>query len=72
VAVEQDGIGEALERALAYAKGIGGTRRGSPSDEFFEETETDLFGEQVDLCGGVTEMMKAAFETWLSTDTSLR
>ena len=63
VAIEQDASGEALQRALAYAKGIGGTRAGVLQTTFEEETETDLFGEQVDLCGGVTEMIKAAFET---------
>ncbi|VVB63292.1 Ketol-acid reductoisomerase (NAD(P)(+)) [uncultured archaeon] len=63
VAVEQDASGMALKRALAYAKGIGGTRAGVLQTTFTEETETDLFGEQVDLCGGVTEMIKASFET---------
>jgi ketol-acid reductoisomerase len=63
VAVEQNASGAALKRALAYAKGIGGTRAGVIETTFTEETETDLFGEQVDLCGGVTEMIKAAFET---------
>jgi ketol-acid reductoisomerase len=63
VAVEQDSSGYALKRALAYAKGIGGTRAGVIQTTFSEETETDLFGEQVDLCGGVTEMVKATFET---------
>jgi len=63
VAVEQDASGSAMMRALAYAKGIGGTRAGVIETTFTEETETDLFGEQVDLCGGVTEMVKAAFET---------
>lgn len=63
VAVEQDASGEALKRALAYAKGIGGTKAGVLETSFTEETETDLFGEQVDLCGGVTEMIKASFET---------
>lgn len=63
VAIEQNASGKALQRALAYAKGIGGTRAGVIETTFQEETETDLFGEQVDLCGGVTEMIKAAFET---------
>jgi ketol-acid reductoisomerase len=63
VAVEQDFSGYALKYALAYAKGIGGTRAGVIETTFTEETETDLFGEQVDLCGGVTELIKAAFET---------
>jgi ketol-acid reductoisomerase len=52
-----------LELGLAYAKGIGGTRAGVIQTTFAEETETDLFGEQVVLCGGVTALMKAAFET---------
>jgi len=63
VAVEQDYSKEALKKALAYAKGIGCTRAGVIETTFKEETETDLFGEQVDLCGGVTELIKAAFET---------
>ncbi len=63
VAVEQDYSKEALKKALAYAKGIGCTRAGVIETTFREETETDLFGEQVDLCGGVTELIKAAFET---------
>ncbi|RUM33336.1 MAG: ketol-acid reductoisomerase [Archaeoglobus sp.] len=63
VAVEQDYSGDALKKALAYAKGIGCTRAGVIETTFKEETETDLFGEQVDLCGGVTELIKAAFET---------
>jgi ketol-acid reductoisomerase len=63
VAVEQDHSGEAKRKALAYAKGIGGTRAGVIETTFTEEAETALFGEQVDLCGGVTEMIKAAFET---------
>ncbi|NYT02224.1 MAG: ketol-acid reductoisomerase [Methanosarcinales archaeon] len=63
VAVKQDFSGKALDVGLAYAKGIGGTRAGVLETTFDEETETDLFGEQVDLCGGVTAMIKAAFET---------
>ncbi|MHC1570526.1 MAG: ketol-acid reductoisomerase [Methermicoccaceae archaeon] len=63
VAVQQDYTKKAMPTALAYAKGIGCTRAGVIETTFAEETETDLFGEQVDLCGGVTEMMKAAFET---------
>jgi ketol-acid reductoisomerase len=62
VAVHQDYTGKALEKALAYAKGIGATRAGVIETTFKEETETDLFGEQVDLCGGVAEMIKASFE----------
>jgi len=63
VAVQQDYSKKALKKALAYAKGIGATRAGVIETTFKEETETDLFGEQVDLCGGVTEMIKATFET---------
>jgi len=63
VAVQQDHSGNAFRYAMAYAKGIGGTRAGVLETTFSEETETDLFGEQVDLCGGVTAMIKAAFET---------
>ncbi|NLJ77176.1 MAG: ketol-acid reductoisomerase [Peptococcaceae bacterium] len=63
VAVEQDYSGKAKEIALAYAKGIGGTRAGVFETSFREETETDLFGEQAVLCGGVTQLMKAGFET---------
>jgi len=63
VAVHQDASGKAKEKALAYAKGIGCTRAGVLETTFEEETETDLFGEQVVLCGGVTSLMKAAFET---------
>ena len=54
---------ETLKLGLAYAKGIGGTRGGVMQTSFAEETETDLFGEQVVLCGGVSELVKAAFET---------
>lgn len=54
---------EALKLALAYAKGIGGTRAGVIETSFAEETETDLFGEQVVLCGGISAMIKAAYET---------
>jgi len=63
VAVEQDASGKALELALSYAKGIGGTRAGVIQTTFKDETETDLFGEQVVLCGGVEELVKAGFET---------
>jgi ketol-acid reductoisomerase len=63
VAVHQDYSGQAKENALAYAKGIGGTRAGVLETTFLEETETDLFGEQVILCGGVSALIKAAFET---------
>ncbi len=63
VAVEQDASGNALDLALGYAQGIGGTRAGVIETTFKEETETDLFGEQCVLCGGVTELIKAGFET---------
>ncbi|RUM87824.1 MAG: ketol-acid reductoisomerase [Thermodesulfatator sp.] len=63
VAVHQDATGKALARALAYAKGIGGTRAGVIETTFREETETDLFGEQCVLCGGVSALIKAGFET---------
>jgi ketol-acid reductoisomerase len=62
IAVEQNPSGEALENALAYAKGIGCTRAGVIETTFAEETETDLFGEQVVLCGGVTGLIRASFE----------
>ncbi len=63
VAVEQDASGNALDLALGYAQGIGGTRAGVIETTFKEETETDLFGEQCVLCGGVSELIKAGFET---------
>jgi ketol-acid reductoisomerase len=63
VAVEQDASGRALATALAYAKGIGATRAGVLETSFREETETDLFGEQAVLCGGVSELVKAGFDT---------
>jgi ketol-acid reductoisomerase len=63
VAVEQNASGNALALALSYAKGIGCTRAGVLETTFTEETETDLFGEQAVLCGGVSELIKAGFET---------
>jgi ketol-acid reductoisomerase len=63
VAVEQDASGKAKETALAYAAAIGAARAGILDTTFREETETDLFGEQTVLCGGVCALMKAAFET---------
>ena len=63
VAIQQDASGKALQYALAYAKGIGGTRSGVIETTFREETETDLFGEQAVLCGGVSALIKAGFET---------
>ena len=63
VAIHQDASGKAKEIALAYAKGVGCTKAGVLETTFAEETETDLFGEQVVLCGGITSLVKAAFET---------
>jgi ketol-acid reductoisomerase len=63
VAVEQDASGNAWPLTLAYAKGIGGTRAGALRTTFAEETETDLFGEQAVLCGGVSELIKSGFDT---------
>ena len=63
IAIHQDFSGKAREYALAYASGIGAGRAGILETTFREETETDLFGEQAVLCGGVTELMKAGFET---------
>jgi ketol-acid reductoisomerase len=63
LAVHQDPTGTATQRGLAYAKAIGGTRGGVLVTTFEEETETDLFGEQAVLCGGVTALMQAGFET---------
>jgi ketol-acid reductoisomerase len=62
-AVEQDASGNARARVLAYARGLGNTRAGVLETTFKEETETDLFGEQALLCGGVSALVKAAFET---------
>lgn len=63
LAVFQDATGKAKQLGLAFAKGIGGTRAGVIGTTFQEETETDLFGEQAVLCGGVTELIKAGFDT---------
>lgn len=63
IAIYQNPTGDAKNIALAYAKGVGGTRAGVLETTFQEETETDLFGEQVVLCGGTTALVKAAFET---------
>ncbi|BEP28276.1 ketol-acid reductoisomerase [Helicovermis profundi] len=63
VAVENDNSGKCFDLALSYAKGIGALRAGVIETTFKEETETDLFGEQAVLCGGVTELMKAGYET---------
>ncbi len=63
VAVYQDASGQALATALAHAKGVGGTRAGVIETNFKEETETDLFGEQTVLCGGLSELIRAGYET---------
>jgi ketol-acid reductoisomerase len=63
VAVAQDASGRALDLAMAYAAGIGATRAGVIETTFIEETESDLFGEQAVLCGGVTELIRLGFET---------
>ena len=63
VAIHQDASGNALQTALAYGAGIGATRAGVLETTFKEETETDLFGEQAVLCGGVSELIKAGFDT---------
>lgn len=63
VAVEQDYTGKAKDVALAYARGLGALRAGVIETTFKEETETDLFGEQAVLCGGITELIKAGFDT---------
>jgi len=63
VAVEHDATGKAWPLTLSYAKAIGGTRAGALATTFAEETETDLFGEQIVLCGGVSELIKAGFDT---------
>ena len=65
LAIFQDATGKAKQIGLAYAKAIGGTRAGVIETTFEEETETDLFGEQAVLCGGVTELIKAGFDTLL-------
>jgi ketol-acid reductoisomerase len=63
IAVEQDATGKARDLALSYADAIGGSRAGVIETSFSEETETDLFGEQVVLCGGLTSLVQAGFET---------
>jgi len=65
-AVYQDASGKARDLAMAYAKGVGGTRAGILETSFREETETDLFGEQAVLCGGLSELIKAGFESLVS------
>ncbi|MEB3341845.1 ketol-acid reductoisomerase [Okeania sp.] len=62
-AIYQDASGQARDRAMAYAQGIGGTRAGILETTFREETETDLFGEQVVLCGGLSALIKSGFQT---------
>ena len=63
IAIQQNASGNAKDIALAYAKGIGGTRAGVIETTYKEETETDLFGEQAVLCGGITELIRAGFDT---------
>ncbi|NLC12160.1 MAG: ketol-acid reductoisomerase, partial [Firmicutes bacterium] len=63
LAIEQDYTGKCKQMALAYAKGIGSTKAGVLETTFVEETETDLFGEQVILCGGISALIKASFDT---------
>ncbi len=63
IAIYQNASGNAKDIALAYSKGIGGTRAGVIETDFKEETETDLFGEQAVLCGGISELIRAGFET---------
>lgn len=63
VAIQQDATGQAMQTALAYAKGIGCTRGGVMETTFRDETETDLFGEQAVLCGGVSELVRAGYDT---------
>ena len=72
LAVEQDATGHAWDLVKSYAKGIGGTRAGALKTTFKEETETDLFGEQVVLCGGLSELIKAGFETLVGCRLSAR
>ena len=71
VGVEQDATGNAWPLTLSYAKAIGGTRAGALKTTFTEETETDLFGEQAVLCGGVSELIKAGLRRpWSRRATS--
>src|SRR5581483_9217285 len=63
IAIHQDASGRARETALAYAKGLGASRAGVLETTFAEETETDLFGEQVVLCGGASQLIRAGFDT---------
>jgi ketol-acid reductoisomerase len=65
IAINQDPSGDSKDVALAYAKGLGAGRAGIFETTFKEETETDLFGEQAVLCGGVTALIKAGFDTWV-------
>ena len=72
VAVQQDATGTALQRALAYGAGIGAARAGIIQTTFKEETETDLFGEQSVLCGGISTLVEAGFDTLVGPATSPR
>src|SRR5207245_2573897 len=69
-AVHQDTTGRARQRTLAYARGIGSTMAGVLETSFREETETDLFGEQAVLCGGLTSLIKAGFDTLIEAGYS--
>ncbi len=71
IAVHQDPSGRAKDLALSYAAAIGGTRGGVIETNFREETETDLFGEQTVLCGGIVELIKAGYETLVEAETKL-
>ena len=68
MAIYQDATGNAKKLALAYAKALGATKAGVIETTFKEETETDLFGEQAVLCGGVTQMILAGFDTLVKAD----
>jgi ketol-acid reductoisomerase len=70
IAIHNDATGTAKKIALAWAKGIGGTRGGVFETSFKEETETDLFGEQCVLCGGASALVKAGFEVLVEAGTS--
>ena len=72
IAVENDASGNAKEFALAYADAIGGARAGVIETTFTEECETDLFGEQVVLCGGLTELVRSGFDTLVSAGLPAR
>ena len=72
VAIHQDFTGKALKTSLAYGAGLGGARAGIIETTFKEETETDLFGEQVVLCGGLSELIKNGFDTLVEAGYALK